>query len=257
MICCCNKMDGSTPKYSESRFYEIVKKMSAYLSTIGYEPKEIEFVPVSGYDGDNLIEKSINLYWYNGSTLLEALQKLNSPMELVPKPLRLPLQEIYEIEGIGTIAAGRVETGFIRVGMLLRFAPTVFVNDLTPGSVASYAVEDPAMRATSFTSQVFLVNHPGKIKNGCIAEVECHASKVPVKFEKLLSKIDRGSGSEVENEPQYLMNGDVGLVRMVPTKPMVVETISQFPPLGRIVVRDMGEVVVVGVVKSVEKENPD
>merc|ERR1711907_207648 len=118
-----NKMDNTEPKYSKDRYEEIVKEVSNYVKKIGYNPKSVAFVPISGWHGDNMLEKSTNMPWYNGKTLLEALDEQTPPVRPVDKPLRLPLQDVYKIGGIGTVPVGRVETGLIKPGMVVTFAP--------------------------------------------------------------------------------------------------------------------------------------
>ena len=136
MIVLVNKMDATEPAYSEARFNEIKSNVAAYIKKIGYQPESVAFVPISGFQGDNMIEPSKNMDWYkgwsverkegnaNGKTLLQALDAIVPPQRPTEKPLRLPLQDVYKIGGIGTVPVGRVETGVLKIGMTVSFAPS-------------------------------------------------------------------------------------------------------------------------------------
>merc|ERR1712165_437427 len=301
MIVACNKMDSTEPKYSQKRFEEITKEVSSYVKKIGYNPKTIAFVPISGWHGDNMIEKTANMSWYKGwaierknaegkqekatgFTLFEALDAIVPPTRPSDKPLRLPLQDVYKIGGIGTVPVGRVETGIIKAGMVVTFAPAnittevksvemhhesipvanpgdnvgfniknVAVKDIRRGNVASDSKSDPAKEAVSFNAQVIVLNHPGEIQKGYTPVLDCHTAHIACKFSELLEKIDRRSGKKIEDNPSKVKSGDAAIVKLVPSKPMCVESFQQYPPLGRFAVRDMRQTVAVGVIKSVEK----
>lgn len=287
MIVACNKMDDKTVNYDEERFYLIKEEICAYLKKVGYKPMSIPFVPISGWEGDNMTEKSANMPWYNGPTLLEALNNVNPPKRPVDKPLRIPLQDVYKIGGIGTVAVGRVETGVVRPGIKARFAPSgseaeikslemhheqlpeafsgdnvgmnvakLAVKDLRRGFVASDANDNPATAVTSFEAQVIIMNHPGKITNGYTPIIDCHTAHVACRFARIKEKTDRRSGKLVEVNPEFIEQGDACLVDLEPTKPMCVETFAAFPPLGRFAIRDMRRTVGVGVIKNITREEP-
>ena len=282
MIVACNKMDDKTVNYDEKRYQEIKAEVGAYLKKVGYKPMKIPFVPISGWSGDNMIDKSPNMAWYKGPYLLEALDKCNPPKRPTDKALRLPLQDVYKIGGIGTVPVGRVETGVIKPGMMVKFAPTgvetevksvemhheslpeavpgdnvgfnvknVAVKDLRRGFVCSDAKKNPAFAAKSFNAQVIVMNHPGQISNGYSPVLDCHTAHVACKFAVILEKMDRRSGKVLEQNPKFVKAGDACIVQLEPSKPLCVESFTEFPPLGRFAVRDMRQTVAVGVIKSV------
>merc|ERR1712196_580791 len=116
-------MDDKSVKYSKDRYEEIKNEVSGYLKKVGYKPNKIPFIPISGWEGDNMLTKSINMPWYKGPCLIEALNAVKPPKRPIDKPLRLPLQDVYKIGGIGTVPVGRVETGLLKPGMNVVFAP--------------------------------------------------------------------------------------------------------------------------------------
>uniref|UniRef100_A0A6I8P4H4 Elongation factor 1-alpha n=1 Tax=Ornithorhynchus anatinus TaxID=9258 RepID=A0A6I8P4H4_ORNAN len=283
--------------YTLGRFQEITKEVSAYIKKVGYNPAGVAFVPISGWHGDNMLEASGKMPWFKGwkitrkegnaagTTLMEALDSILPPSRPTDKPLRLPLQDVYKIGGIGTVPVGRVETGFLKPGMVVTFAPcnvttevksvemhhealaealpgdnvgfnvkNVSVKDIRRGNVAGDSRNDPPMEAGSFTAQVIILNHPGRIAAGYSPVLDCHTAHIACKFAELREKIDRRSGKKLEDNPQALKSGDAAIVQMIPGKPMCVESFSQYPPLGRFAVRDMRQTVAVGVIKAVEKK---
>jgi len=301
-----NKIDNTEPPYSEPRFNEIKKEVEAYVKKVGYNPKTVAFVPISGWHGDNMIEPSTNMGWYkgwkverqykdskdktevSGKTLLEALDSIAPPKRPTEKPLRLPLQDVYKIGGIGTVPVGRVETGILKPAMVVTFAPAmvttevksvemhheslaeaepgdnvgfnvknVSVKDIKRGMVASDSKNQPAAESASFVAQVIILNHPGEIHAGYQPVLDCHTAHVACKFAELKQKIDRRTGKVMEENPKMVKSGDSVLAKLVPSKPMCVESYSDFPPLGRFAVRDMRQTVAVGVIKSVEKAEKD
>jgi len=307
MIVAVNKMDNTEPPYSEARFNEISKEVGAYLKKVGYNPKAVPIVPISGWHGDNMIEATDNMKWYkgwtferlkggskkdtesgSGKTLLEALDSIAAPSRPTDKPLRLPLQDVYKIGGIGTVPVGRVETGIIKPAMVVTFAPAnittevksvemhheslpealpgdnvgfnvknVSVKDIKRGMVTGDSKNDPPKGAASFLSQVIVMNHPGEIHAGYQPVLDCHTSHIACKFAELREKIDRRSGKKVEDNPKMIKSGDAAMINLVPSKPMCVESFASYPPLGRFAVRDMRQTVAVGIIKSVEKKEAE
>jgi elongation factor 1-alpha len=285
MIVAVNKMDDKTVKYAQARYEEIKTEVSAYLKKVGYDPKKVPFIPVSGWVGDNMIEDSPNMGWWKGGTLLQALDAITPPARPTDKPLRLPLQDVYKIGGIGTVPVGRVETGILKPGMVVTFAPTnvttevksvemhhealeeagpgdnvgfnvknVSVKDIRRGNVCGNSKDDPPAEATDFTAQVIVLNHPSSISKGYAPVLDCHTAHIACKFTELVKKIDRRSGAELEDAPKSIKSGDAAIVLLVPQKPMCVESFAEYPPLGRFAVRDMRQTVAVGVIKAVTKK---
>lgn len=288
MICCVNKMDDPQVNFSEKRFKEIEEEMKRYLAKVGYKPDTIPFVPISGWNGDNMLEKSTNTPWYTGPTLIQLLDAVKPPRRPVDKPLRLPLQDVYKIGGIGTVPVGRVESGVLKPGITVLFAPvgltsevksvemhhealteakpgdnvgfnvkSLSVKDIKRGYVAGELKNDPPQKTIKFTAQVIVMNHPGEIRVGYTPVLDCHTAHIACKFTELHNKVDKRTGKMTETDPTSVKNGDTCDVVLVPSKTMCVECYKEYPPLGRFAVRDMRQTVAVGVIKAVEKGTYD
>merc|ERR1712151_832656 len=246
----------------------------------------VPFIPISGWVGDNMLEHSDNMTWYKGPFLLDALDQIKPPKRPVLKPLRLPLQDVYKISGIGTVPVGRVETGIIKPAMTVTFGPFgtttecksvemhheqvaeaipgdnvgfnvkgLSVKDIKRGFVASDAKNVPASDTEWFKAQVIVMNHPGQIMNGYAPVLDCHTSHIACKFTEIENKMDKRTGKVTEEFPKAIKSGDAAIVKMPPSKPMVVEQFSAFPPLGRFAVRDMKQTVAVGVIKETQRKD--
>jgi len=287
MIVCINKMDDKSVNYKQPRYEEIKAEFSKYLAKVGYKPKKVPFIPISGWQGDNMIDRSANMDWYKGDTLLETLDKIKPPKRPTDKALRLPLQDVYKIGGIGTVPVGRVETGILKPGMVVTFAPAqvttevksvemhhesvpealpgdnvgfnvknVSIKDIRRGMVASDSKNDPASGVLSFDAQVIVLNHPGEIRAGYTPVLDCHTAHIACKFAELKDKVDKRTGAKIGGDGEAVItvkSGEACVVKLVPTKPMCVEPYKSYAPLGRFAVRDMRQTVAVGIIKSTER----
>ncbi len=282
MIVMVNKMD--TVKWEKARYEEIKREVGEYLKKVGYNPEKILFVPMSGWLGDNMLEKSPNMPWYSGPSLIEALDTVTAPKRPTDKALRLPIQDVYKIQGVGTVPAGRVETGVMKPGMVVMFSPSgltsevrsvemhhesleqaipgdnvgfniksVSTKDIRRGYVCGDSKNDPPKETGTFEAQVIVLNHPGQINVGYTPVIDCHTSHIACRFAELKNKIDKRTNKVIEETPKFVKTGDSAIIKLEPQKPMCVEAFNQYPPLGRFAVRDMKQTVAVGVIKSVEK----
>jgi len=288
IIVCINKMDDKSVNWAQGRYDEIKDELKKFLGKVGYKADKIPFIPISGWLGDNMVEKSKNMAWYKGQNMIEALDSVEPPKRPVEKPLRLPLQDVYKIGGIGTVPVGRVETGVLKPGMTVVFAPVqittevksvemhhealdqavpgdnvgfniknVAVKDIRRGFVTGDTKNDPPFPTATFDAQVIVLDHPNTINAGYTPVVDCHTAHIACKFAKLLYLVDKRNGKATQKEPKSVKNGQAAIVEMVPSKPLCVEAFSEYPPLGRFAVRDMRKTVAVGVIKRVMRKHAD
>ncbi|TNV82377.1 hypothetical protein FGO68_gene4424 [Halteria grandinella] len=280
MIVCINKIDIAD--FSEKRFNLISVKVEKFMKKIGFNVSQVNFIPISSYFGDNLVQKSSRVPWYRGPTLLHALIKAQRPKRRTDLQLRIPIQGVYKIAGVGIVAQGRIETGTLKKWAVVKIAPANIItecksiemdnsrieeahagdcigfvlkcigkNDIWRGCVVSDAKNDPAEETESFLGQIIIIGHPGKIKNGYTPIIDCHTAHVACEFKKIESIVDKKTGKVITEQPESVKNGDQCIVRMVPKKPLCVEPFKLYPPLGRFVVRDMNLIIAVGIVKEV------
>ncbi|MDI3501941.1 MAG: elongation factor 1-alpha [Archaeoglobi archaeon] len=275
LIVAINKMDAVN--YDEKRFNEVKEDVSKLLQMVGYKPAEIPFIPISAYYGVNIVKLSDKTPWYKGPTVMEALDLLKEPEKPIDKPLRIPIQDVYSISGVGTVPVGRVETGVLRKGDKVVFEPAgvsgevksiemhheeipeaypgdnigfnvrgVSKNDLRRGDVCGHPNNPPTV-ADEFTAQIVVLQHPTAITVGYTPVVHCHTAQVACRFIELQKKLDPRTGQVKEENPQFLKTGDAAIVKLKPTRPMVIEKVKEIPQLGRFAIRDMGQTIAAGM----------
>ena len=281
---CINKMD--TVNYSQEE-YEKMKKMLSdqLLKILGYNPDQIDFIPTASLKGDNVVKRSENMPWYKGPTLVEAIDKFQPPEKPINLPLRIPIQDVYSITGVGTVPVGRVETGVLKPGDKVVFEPAgvsgevksiemhheqipqaepgdnigfnvrgVSKKDLKRGDVCGHP-DNPPTVAEEFTAQIVILQHPTAITVGYTPVFHAHTAQVACTFIELLKKLDPRTGQVIEENPQFLKTGDAAIVRIKPTKPMVIENVREIPQLGRFAIRDMGMTIAAGMAIDVKAKN--
>jgi len=282
MIVAINKMDATTPPFSQQAFNAVKSDVENLLKPLGY--KDIPFVPISGYLGDNVVKPSNNMPWYNGPTLVQAFDSLKLPDKPVDKPLRIPIQDVYSITGIGTVPVGRVETGVLNVNDQVIFMPAnkagevksiemhhqplskaepgdnigfnvrgISKNDIKRGDVCGKP-DNPPTVVQEFTAQVVILNHPSVISPGYTPVFHAHTAQVACTITEIVKTLDPRTGGTKQEKPDFIKTGDVAIVKVTPTRPMVIEKSSEIPQLGRFAVRDMGITVAAGLCLDVVKK---
>ncbi len=282
IIILINKMDATQPPYSQERYEAVKKDVEKLLGSIGY--KNVPIIPISGYKGDNILKKSENLKWYSGPTLLQALDELKTPEKPTNKALRIPVQDVYSITGIGTVPVGRVETGVVKVGDKVIFLPAdkqgevktiemhkekmpsaepgdnigfnvrgIAKNDIKRGDVCG-PVSSPPTVAKSFTAQIVVLNHPSVIAPGYKPVFHVHTTQIACRFDEIVKTLNPKDGTTLKEKPDFIKTGDIAIVKIVPDRPFVIEKVSEFPQLGRFAIRDMGQTVAAGQCIDVESK---
>jgi elongation factor 1-alpha len=284
LVVAVNKMDDPSVNWGEERFNEVKNEVARLLRMVGYKVEKVPFVPVSGWTGDNLVKPSDKMPWYKGPTLLEALDVFEVPPKPIDKPLRIPVQDVYSITGVGTVPVGRVETGVLKEGDMVIFMPAnkqgevksiemhhqripraepgdnigfnvrgIAKTDIRRGDVCGH-VNNPPTVARELIGQIIVIYHPTAIAAGYTPVMHFHTGQMAVRFVELIKKIDPRTGQVVEEKPSFLKTGDVALVRLEPLRPISIETYTEFPEIGRFAIRDMGTTIGAGVVKEITKK---
>jgi len=282
LIVAINKMDDSN--YSEDAFKKAKEKGEKLIQSVGYKIDAVQFIPVSGWKGDNLTKKSENLKWWTGKTLLEAFDEFTLPDKPIGKPLRVPIQDVYTITGVGTVPVGRVETGKMKAGDKIIIMPSgapgevksiethhtempsaeagdnigfnlrgVEKKDIKRGDVMG-TPDAPPKVAKEFRAQIIIIHHPTALAPGYTPVMHAHTSQVAATITAFESKINPATGAVEEENPKFLKVGDSAIVKIKPVRPTCIESFQEFPELGRFALRDMGATIAAGIVKEITDE---
>lgn len=291
LIVAISQMDTTQPPYSEQRFNEVRDEVTNLLKAVGYKMEKVQFVPISAYVGDNVVKASDNLKWWKGDTLIKCVDKFEEPQKLTNLSLRLPVQDVYSITGVGTVPVGRVETGILKVGDKIIFEPGgkiaevkdiemhhqkmpqalpgdnvgfnvrgISRDEIKRGDVAGHLTNPPTV-AKAFIAQILVLQHPGAITVGYTPVFHCHTAQVACTFEEIQKLIDSKTGQEIKEKEgqikegiiQFIKTGDSAIIKVKPTRPFVIEKVKEFPQLGRFAIRDMGQTVGAGICIDIEK----
>ena len=287
MIVAINKMDDTKPPYDKARYETVKAEVDKLAKSVGYKDDQIQYVPVSAFVGDNSAKDKGKLDWWNGPTVLKAADNFVATEKPTGLPLRWPIQDVYTIKGVGTVPVGKVETGIMKPGQSISFKPSmkpggvvgevktiemhheqlsqaepgdnvgvnirgVAKNEIRRGDVAGPS-NDPPTVAKSFTAQIMVLNHPSVITKGYTPVFHCYTAQVACRFEEILKKLDPRTGQVKEENPDFIKTGDAAIVKVIPTRPMVIESSKKIPQLGRFAIRDMGQTVAAGICLEVEE----
>ncbi len=281
LVIAINKMDISGVEYSEDKFNSVKEEVSNLLKTVGYKPEEVPFLAIASLPGDNVAKKTDKMAWYKGKTLLETLDELNVPEKPTNLPLRVPLQDVYNITGIGVVPVGKVETGLMKVGQKVIATPgregkgvpgelkSIEMHheqyqEAEPGDNVGFNVrgwgkkdiargdvmgtdDKPPTVATEFTAQIVVLNHPSVMTIGYTPVFHIHTAQIACQITAIEKKINPSTGEVLEENPDFIKNGDAAIVKIKPVQPMVIEKQSEIPQLSRFAIRDSGATVAAGM----------
>lgn len=279
LIIAINKMDMKD--YSEAVFNKIKEDVSTLLKTVGYKPAEMVFVPEAAFPGENVVKKTTKMPWYKGPTILESLDTLKTPEKPTQLPLRVPIQDVYNITGIGVVPVGRVETGVMKVGDKIIFMPGregkgvtgevksiemhheqmqkaepgdnigfnvrgISKKDIARGDVLGH-IDNPPTVASEFTAQIVVLNHPTVVTVGYTPVFHIHTAQIACQITSIEKKLNPATGEVLQEKPDFVKNGDAAIIKVKPMTPLVIERQKDIPQLARFAVRDSGATVAAGM----------
>ena len=286
LVVAVNKMDMA--KFSEERFNQVIEEVKKHAVQAGWKTDKVRFIPIASFPGENIAKKSANMPWWKGDCLLEAINKFEVPLKPTNLPLRLPLQDVYNITGIGVVPVGRVETGIMKVGDKVMVVPGregkgvpgevksiemhheqvpqaepgdnigfnvrgIGKKDIARGDVLGHADNVPTV-ASEFTAQIVILNHPTVVTVGYTPVFHIHTAQVACQLTNIIKKLNPASGEEITTDKEILRNGDAAVVQLKPMQPIVIEKNSEIPQMSKFAVRDSGVTVAAGMCIDIVKK---
>ena len=280
-----NKMDAIN--YDEAKFNAVKDQVTKLLAQVGYT--DVPFIPVSALKGDNIAKKSENMDWYKGPTIREQMDIFDEPQKPTELPLRLPIQDVYNITGIGVVPVGKVETGVMKLGDKVIVVPAregtgvtgevktiemhhEQVNEAIPGDNIGFSVrgigkkdiargdvlgkvDNPPSIVSEFSAQIFILNHPTVVTAGYTPVFHIHTAQIACQFMGIEKKLNPATGEVLEENPDFIKTGDAAIVKLRPLKPLVIEKQSEIPQMSSFAIRDAGQTVAAGRCLDYTKKN--
>lgn len=281
-----NKMDAV--EYSEEKYNKVKEDVSKLLQGVGINPETTNFLAVSGLKGDNIFTKSDKMPWYKGPTIIEQMDLFPAPELPTNLPMRMPVQDVYEITGIGTVPVGKIETGVMKTGMKVKVLPGrtgegiegelktiemhheslseavagdnvgvsirgVGKKDIARGDVICEA-SNPIPIVKEFIATITVINHPSVLAKGYTPVFHIHTAQVPCQFTELIAQIDPRTGEVIKEHPDFLKNGDTAKVKIRPQGNLALETQKDNPFMSRFAVRDAGQTVAAGMCTEITEK---
>ena len=288
LIVSINKMDISGVDYKEERWNAVKEEVTKLIKSVGFKPDQVQFLAVSALKGENIVNKSENMPWYKGPTMLEAVDNLQPPEKPTDLPMRMPIQDVYNITGIGVVPVGKIETGVMKVGQKVVAVPgregkgvpgevksieahheqhkeaypgdNVGINvrgfgkkDIARGDVIGPAEDVPPV-VEEFKAQIVVLNHPSVITKGYTPVFHIHTAQVACQFVGIDKKLNPATGEVLEENPDFIKNGDAAIVTLRPVQKLVIENTKVNPKLARFAIRDSGSTVAAGMCIEIVKK---
>jgi elongation factor 1-alpha len=281
-----NKMDAV--EYKEETYNKVKEEVGKLLQGVGIKPEATTFIAASGLKGDSIAKKSENMSWYKGPTILEQFDLFPAPELPTNLPMRMPVQDVYDITGIGTVPVGKIETGIMKVGQKVKILPgrtgegiegevktiemhheampeavagdNVGINirgvgkkDIARGDVICESA-NPIPIVEEFIATITVINHPTVLAKGYTPVFHIHTAQVPCQFIELIEQINPTTGEVIKANPDFLKNGDTAKVRIQPKGNLCLETQKDNAFMSRFAVRDAGITVAAGMGTEITKK---